>query len=248
MKLYDAAVCFCQALLFPQSCVLCGAWVNNPDLSSLCHPCLSHLPRHCGPMCRYCGVCLPASLAEAFAVCSACRGQRHLFDLARSAGPYEGALRELIHKYKFEGFRNLARPLAGVLESVYSGDPDLPSADWILPAPLHPTRRRERGFDQTLLLARGLSAGVRVPVFSGLRRIRPTSPQFGLDHEERARNVRGAFALSGGDALAGGSILVVDDVMTTGATVNEICRLLREEASPKQIVALTLARVSLTRF
>ena len=246
MKLYDAAVCVCQALLFPQSCVLCGAWVNNPDLSPVCRPCLSSLPKHSGPMCRYCGICLPATLAEAFAVCSACRQQRYLFDRARSVGPYQGALRELIHKYKFEGFRRLAKPLAAMLEGVIAGDPDFPAADWILPAPLHPTRRRERGFDQTLQLASSLSASLRIPVFSGLRRIRPTAPQFGLDHDERARNVRGAFALSGGQ-LSDRTILVVDDVMTTGATINEICRLLREQASPKQIVALTLARVSLTK-
>jgi ComF family protein len=142
----------------------------------------------------------------------------------------------------------LAPPLAASLEQVFSAERDLLQADWIVPAPLHPKRKRERGFDQTLLLARLLSASLRIPVFSGLQRIRHTAPQFGLDHEERTKNVRGAFALSGGEKISGGTILVLDDVMTTGATINEICRLLHEGASPKRIVALTVARVSLTRF
>jgi len=241
MRLCDAAICFCQALFFPQNCVLCGAWVANPDLSPLCRPCLAALPRHSGPQCQYCGVCLPANVADAFAVCSACRAQRHLFDLARSAGPYEGALRDLIRKYKFDGFRRLASPLAAILESVCAAEPGLGRSDWILAVPLHPRRRRERGFDQTLLLARLLSARLGVPVFSGLRRIRQTAPQFGLDHEERARNVRGAFGVTGAEALADASVLLIDDVMTTGATVNECARVLKM-AGAVRVYVVTVAR------
>jgi ComF family protein len=247
MRLYDAAVCFCQALLFPQDCVLCGAWVANRDFSPLCHACASALPGHVPPICRYCGIGLAASLSDEHAVCSACRAQRHGFDFARSTGPYEGALRELIRKYKFEGYRRLAGPLVERLAGLCARERDLLQADIIAPAPLHPKRKRERGFDQTLLLSRLLSRRLGIPVFRGLRRIRHTAPQFGLDQRERARNVRGAFALQEKSRIAGARVLVLDDVMTTGATVDEICRILREQAAPERIMALTIARVPLTR-
>jgi len=101
----------------------------------------------------------------------------------------------------------------------------------------------ERGFDQTLLLAELLSGELSVPVFSGIRRVRDTKPQFGLDMDERRRNLKNAFALQRDDWKSGSSLLIVDDVMTTGTTVDELSRCFRTEKADVQILVLTIARV-----
>ncbi len=120
--------------------------------------------------------------------------------------------------------------------------------DWIVPVPTHPRRRRERGYDHTALLAKGLSRRLNLPVFKGVRRIRHTAPQFGLDRADRRGNLRGAFAVSRPERLRGASILLVDDVMTTGATVDEISRTLRRDAGVAGIVVLVVARPRLVGF
>jgi ComF family protein len=109
--------------------------------------------------------------------------------------------------------------------------------------PSHPKRRAQRGYDQTLILGKSLAKGTGIPLFRSLSRKQNTAPQFGLDWDERRRNVRGAFALRQAHKLAGKRILLVDDVMTTGATVQEICRVLRGQSDVKSIDVLTVARV-----
>ena len=111
--------------------------------------------------------------------------------------------------------------------------------------PLHPRRVAERGFHPTLALARVLAAELRIPVFRGLKRVRHTPPQFGLGCEDRSRNVAGAFILENVEDLAERHLLLVDDVLTTGSTVNEVCRLLRRKSEVGQIMVLTVARAPL---
>ena len=113
-----------------------------------------------------------------------------------------------------------------------------------MPVPLHPSRRKQRGFDQTLLLSRPLSSWLNVRKFLGLSRVRPTRAQFGLDHRQRRLNVRQAFVLKSKKELAGKTVLLVDDVMTTGATVCEISRVLKREGRVERVRVLTLSRVA----
>lgn len=175
----------CQALLFPQDCVTCGKWVLNADFSPLCGGCFLLLERLSPRICYCCGIPLPGNLLEVFGICSQCRSQRAGFDFARAYGPYEGKLRQVIRKLKFEGFQQLAHPLAALLEKCYQQSRLELQPNWIVPVPLHPRRKRERGFDQTLLLSRLLSRKLEVPVFRGLRRVRHTVPLFGLTIGER---------------------------------------------------------------
>lgn len=154
-------------------------------------------------------------------------------------------MREVIRKFKFEGFQRLALPLAGLLHECWLQSKLELQIDSILPVPLHPKRRRQRGFDQTLLLSRILSRRLKIPIYRGLRRIRNTNPQFGLDLHERHRNIRGAFALKDPIPIAGSTVLLIDDVLTTGTTVGEISHLLRRESEVNKIVILTLARAPL---
>lgn len=230
------------AFICPQACVLCDGWVVNARLSPLCLSCFAAIRPLRGPFCHKCGVTIPGNLLELHAVCSQCRDGSFRFEKARSWGSYEGELRRLIQAFKFEGYSRLAAPLSDLLrdcQSEYFSD-----AEWIVPVPLHPERRRKRGYDQTLLLARSLSAKAGIPLSRCIRRTRNTQPQFGLDHISRRRNVRGAFELVHSKRLDGTRILIVDDVMTTGATVNELCRVLQKAISPKELWVLTAARVA----
>ena len=231
-----------QGLLFPQCCVLCDQWTVNAHFSPLCRPCLASLPRMASGICLCCGLPLPANPRNSHTVCSLCRQNQKPFDRARSWGPYQGTLRTLIHKFKFHGYRRLAYPLSDLLVGCCREDLNI-TPDWIIPVPLHPEREKERGFDQTRLLARELSRTLSIPLFWGLSRVRNTLPLTGLDPSGRRRTLRRAFTLVDEPALEGGELLVIDDVMTTGATASEICRLLHEQTRVKGISIMTLARV-----
>ncbi|MBI4444642.1 MAG: ComF family protein [Acidobacteria bacterium] len=213
----------------------------NDSFSPLCITCNKKLEKLKGPCCRFCGVPLPGSILIQWGICSSCRSLPPPYDVARAYGPYEGRLRAVIREFKFHGWPRLSIPLASLLEEA-GGNSDLFPADWILAVPLHPRRRRERGFDQTLLLAKALSTRLKIPVFTGLRRVRWTQPQFGLEPAARQRNVDGAFQLCQGEALGSRRLILIDDVLTSGATVSELSRLLRTSAKPERISVLTLAR------
>ena len=236
---------FCQALFFPQACVVCGKWVLNPDFSPLCRACLVLLERLPPRVCYYCGCPLPGNILEIASICSKCRSGSQAFDFARAYGPYQGSLRRVVQKFKFEGFQRLASPLAALLEQCYQQSQLNLSLDWIVPVPPHPRRRRRRGFDHTLLLSRVLSRSIGIPVFGGLRRVRNTPRQFGFTAEERQQNVAGAFTLRQGQLLSERGLLLIDDVFTTGATTTEISKLLKEHSTARKITVLTVARVCL---
>lgn len=168
-------------------------------------------------------------------------------DRARAVGFYDGALREIIHAFKYQGRRSLARPLAERLRS--AGADLLAGADIAVPVPLHPRRQRQRGFNQAADLARGLG----LPAVDALRRTRPTRSQVELPAAQRHGNVRGAFeAVAARTArpwrpamppLDGLVVVLVDDVSTTGATLDACARALKA-AGAREVRALTAARVA----
>jgi ComF family protein len=169
--------------------------------------------------------------------CARCRRVPRQVSHARAIGGYDGALRAIVHALKYEGRRSLARPLAALMRE--RGASVLSGADVVVPVPLHRARRRERGFNQALDLARHLG----LPVSPALRRIRATVPQTSLPAGRRHRNVRGAFAPTRAAArLRGLTVVLVDDVSTTGATLEACARTLRAEGSA-EVRALTAARV-----
>jgi ComF family protein len=192
------------------------------------------------PLCAACRRPLDAPLAGP--ICGECwREARH------AAGAYDGALRHIIHAYKYEGRRTLARPLAAIIQE--QGADLLRDADCVVPVPLHPIRRLRRGFNQAAELARHLG----VPVVHALWRIRPTAAQAGLTAAERARNVRGAFRLSPWLSphlrrryVRGAIVVIVDDVTTTGATLTACAEVLRA-AGAREVRALTVARAPLKK-
>jgi len=213
------------------------------------------------PCCSICGerVFGPAGSDGGVTLCGPCRFERPPFTRAAAYGSYEGALRELIQLLKYEHVRPAAATLGRLLGSVllnlspqFSEPPPL-----AIPVPLHKSKLRQRGFNQSELVARAALHGFRVPRnragdAAGLEplelrtdllvRVRPTQTQTGLTRAQRLANVRGAFAVSRREAVAGRDILLLDDVFTTGTTVSECARVLRRAGAGRVFVA-TVARV-----
>ena len=164
------------------------------------------------------------------------------FDRARSFGRYDGALRDLIHLFKYVGVRTLAPRFGDWLARVLAENPDFASSDRILPVPLHPERERDRGYNQAALLARALARRTGISLDErSFARVKATAPQAGLTAHQRRENVRAAFVVRG-DSFSKLRVILVDDVLTTGATVNACAHALRR-AGAAEIRVLTLARV-----
>ena len=198
-------------------------------------------------MCSLCGRPFPDASGDDH-VCGLCLARPPQFTRAWSWAYYpreeaeEHPLRRAVHKFKYGRKVALGKPLGRLMARGcrdFLRDCD---ADLFLPVPLHPNRLRWRGFNQALLLARqvGRAYGVPADPFT-LRRITETPPQTQLDEEQRRRNVRGAFALAPDRQVEGKKILLVDDIYTSGATVNECSRTLRR-AGAAEVCVLTLAR------
>ena len=206
-----------------------------------------------GSVCGVCGERIPTAVAErrdeaGEPCCSACRESAPAFSKAAAYGSYEGGLRELIHLLKYQGVKPaasvLGRMLAEVIEGLASSfDPALPV---IVPVPLHPSKLRDRGFNQSEMIARAalkvLADGKQYAILPELlRRTRPTVSQIGLTRHQRQENMRGAFLLTVPQEIAGREVLLVDDVLTTGTTASECARVLKRGGATKVWVA-TVAR------
>jgi len=228
--------------IYPMDCAACGAPVKDRSLSSFCRPCWRSIRPIAGPICPHCGRPLASPLALVHSpthVCGACRERPPHFDRALSPYRYEGVLDQAIRLFKYRGRTALARPLADLALAWIDR---IPVADIVIPVPLHPSRLREREFNQSLLLADRIAQHLELPLsFHDLQRVRPTRPQTELDRQERARNVQRAFAVRPAADLNGRRVLLVDDVLTTGATV-EACAVALRKAGAEAVSVLTVAR------
>jgi ComF family protein len=220
-------------LVFPPACQVCRSNRSFP----LCAACHSAFRLVRPPLCQKCGKPLHGS-SDLIFTCTSCRHRRLHFAAARAAGVYDGTLREAIHALKFKGRRPLAAPL-GSLMAERIAVAGLPAAQVVIPVPLHHRRLRERGYNQSELLAAEVSHHLGLPVRSDvLVRRQATEAQSGLTLDVRRANVRGAFATV--RSLAGQRVLLVDDVLSTGFTVSECAKMLRQ-AGAVQVLVLTAA-------
>jgi ComF family protein len=224
-------------------CAGCAAPLERPLEGPVCAACWASIHPPSPPLCRLCGDSLASwRISTVFAdTCVRCRRAPRAVDAGGAAGQYAGALREIVHAFKYQGRRSLAIPLGRLLRT-RSGSL-LQDAHCAVPVPLHPWRRLVRGFNQSADLARETG----LPVVHALWRTRATVPQSGLPPAARHRNVRDAFALSPfmtarqrTAMLSGRIVVVVDDVRTTGATLDACARLLKA-AGAREVRALTLA-------
>jgi ComF family protein len=231
------------SLLFPRHCVLCGESLEPGYLLCLCPACWGGLPRVTQPFCPKCGRPIRGRTAVPFdTACGECRLEERRFRVCRSAGVYEGRLKECVHMLKYEKKRELARTLGLFMAEVVG--PEIRGVNYggIVPVPMHRRRLRERGFNQALLLAQEMGRRTGIPVLRRvLRRSEAHAPQSTLSRAERLESVKGAFELRDEGKVCGKHLLLMDDVFTTGATAEECVRvLLRGGAMAVDIV--TLAR------
>ena len=209
-----------------EDCLLCGA---EGGRELLCPACIGELPA-LGASCPRCALPSPAA-----AVCGSCLNRPPHFDATLALWRYEFPCDTLVQALKYRA--RLA--LAGFFARSLASRP-LPEVDVVLPMPLHPKRLAERGFNQALEIARGLARNLGRPIAPrGVLRVKDTPPQTELPYEERAKNVRGAFLCK--LDLSGVSVAVLDDVMTTGATLNELARVLKR-AGATRVENLVIAR------
>lgn len=227
---------------FPQRCAACQVL----SAKFLCRACQSSLRFIGPPLCRRCG--LPFDPAgKGGDLCSDCRRDTFHFDRARSVTVYESPIRECLLGFKYSNRSAWATPLGTLMADYWSSQPQFCSefpitVDAIVPIPLHRSRLKQRGFNQSELLGRQMGKLLKVPVHAGaLERTRQTTPQIELTGPQRRQNVRGAFTVSKSAEIHGRAILLVDDVMTTGATLDECARVLRRHGATR-VVAYTLAR------
>lgn len=241
LELYFALLRF----LVPSACAICDDRLGIGSRSVVCGGCWGGIRMLAPPFCPRCGRPFwgRGDAHPPSHLCQACRTRPPQYLLARSAVLYErdDPLREILLLFK-HGRRialggHLGRLMAGRAADLLGH----PTVDAIVPVPLHRGRERERGFNQAGILANALGRHLRRPVLRNtVRRIRPTPPQAGKPRE-RARNVRGAFGVLSPETIEGRSILLIDDVLTTGATVNE-CAKIMMKAGARAVLVYTLAR------
>lgn len=228
--------------ILPTPCSFCNSSVGESPIPYFCASCWADFSSIDGPVCTRCGK--PFDSPEALSHspdhrCMACRQDSPVFDQALSIGYFEGPLREAIHQFKYRPCRALGKPLAAWMAVNIRPVSDI---DCLVPVPLHVARLRQRGFNQALILAHELSRTFSLPLsFDNLKRVRPTKPQVELSGSDRIKNVAGAFALRRPDELKDRDVLLIDDVYTTGATMNECARVLRD-AGASRVTVLTIAR------
>lgn len=218
-----------------KNCILCGTSAKQ----DLCEPCAIHLPQL--PV-NHCPICLwPAPTAE---ICGACLKKPPAFTRTIAALRYTFPIDALIHSFKYQTNLAIAPILANLLIKKLKITETLP--DVIIPMPLHPIRLRERGFNQAMEISRYISKHMGIVILpDSCSRIKHTLPQTGLPWKERQKNIRKAFSCK--IDLSGKHVALVDDVMTTGATLNELAKVLRKQGAAEitnWVIARTLSEVN----
>jgi ComF family protein len=226
-------------LVYPRSCAGCGG-VLGKQSGHLCWDCLAGLQLVTDPMCSICGDPVEGKVGHRYE-CAFCVRRRPHFDRARSAARFRGPLKAAIHSLKYGDCVHLSRDFALLLRACVATHFSGTSADMVTFVPLHPKRERERTYNQSAAMAGLLARALRIPAGPCLRRVRDTGTQTGLSAHDRRENMRGAFEAVQTSWIEGRSLLLVDDVMTTGATVDECAKVLKK-AGAAYVGVVTVAR------
>jgi ComF family protein len=232
-------------LIYPPRCRMCQAFLidRRGGYIHFCDDCLKSLVKISSPLCPRCGTPF-ISQVEKDHLCGECLKKRPYFDALAAPYLYEGGIMDAIHQIKYNGKTDIAESLGSLLAPFARERLGETRGLLMMPVPLHPKRLRERGFNQSLVLAKaiGPALGTRLD-FLSLRRIKYTRQQTGLKRDERLRNVKGAFGIVGRPDLKGRAVILVDDVATTGSTLNECARMLKK-AGCDRVYCLALARAA----
>lgn len=235
------------SVVFPADCRVCGLPLSGFSFLPVCDSCWNDLPAQSGTLCTRCGESLQFEAPDAERLCRICRVTAPPFEKAVAHGVYSGTLRALIHLLKYDGLKPIARRLGVLLAGQILSIPSLPNDLLVIPVPLFAGKRRQRGFNQSELLARSAMAALRSREMhlklapGALIRQRATESQAGLSPHQRRTNLRGAFFAPRPMQLAGKDVLLIDDIYTTGATARACAQVLRRAGAAHVWVA-TVAR------
>jgi ComF family protein len=205
--------------LWPETCAHCREDLTPAPPAPLCPLCLPALEPHEG---HYCARCAERTDK---ALCPRCDGKPAACSVIRCAFRYSGPAVSLVHSFKFRGRRSAARAAGTWMAREWRRFPELSRAQALVPMPLHPRRRRERGYNQARLIAESLSEATGLPVWDAARRVKSTNPLWALGRRKREEILAGAFDASG---VRGASVVIVDDVCTSTASLESCARALRE--------------------
>ena len=237
---------FAQRLLsnlFPSRCILCNQTVSRPavnDAVELCADCYNAQPFNI-TCCSHCALPLAEGTSDKV-LCGRCIQKLPDYDYAHSLFRYEDDIIGLVHQLKFSEKITYARSIGEMFLSAVNSEVTFngESPDCLLPVPLHSSRLRKRGFNQSIEIARVLSKKKDIPIeHKAVVRMRSTPPQTGLNAKQRSKNVKGAFTLV--NKIQGKHVLIIDDVVTTGSTVNELAKLLKR-SGVERVGVLSIAR------
>ncbi len=234
-------------IFFPPVCILCGK-DKLFDREPICPECWARANPIKVPVCKRCGLPLGSSdraEPEGPYLCSVCRQREWAFDMARAGFVFDGPVRDASHMLKYQGHFGIGAWLGKKMEEILRDTfhyKENEEEALIVPVPLSPERLKDREFNHSLALAVPISKSLGFPVnTSVLQRKNGSRPQVGLSPKERWHNVRGAFSIKGSESIKGKRVILVDDVLTTGATSNECARVLKK-AGAVRVDVLILAR------
>lgn len=229
-----------KGLLFPNTCAACGRTIDYPSQGAICKNCLGGIKKIMPPLCTICGNPFISGTGINH-TCGDCIKDPPSYSLARAAFEYGGSIRNLIHRIKFYDDRYALKTLC---EIVKQNMPAMPDPGVLIPVPLHAARLRQRGFNQTAELARRIFPD-SVVALDMLARHKKTLQQTGLTSRQRRRNVEDAFSVTGKiNHTDHAKITIIDDILTTGSTVNECAKALLK-AGADQIEVFTVARATI---
>lgn len=226
-------------VLYPRRCLACQRWMPRAEMGFLCAECYQSIEFITNP-CRRCGA-EAGPYPKDPASCPSCRKVTLHFASARAPGAYSSPLKELVHSLKYSRERAAAAPLAEVLLEALRDTAIAEFSEVVVPVPLHRARLRERTFNQSALIGRILARKLDLPFAEALVRTKATPSQTELSHTARRENVKGAFAVKCPGAVKGRQVLLVDDVLTSGATASECAKALRA-AGATRVYAGAVAR------
>lgn len=230
-------------LVYPNNCINCKTAIIDKDYKfSLCYDCWQSIEKNLPPFCSKCGLHLE-DIKTGVDLCKDCQRQELYFDKAFSVFLFDGIIKELIHKFKYSNKTMLAKVFAQMIfDFAMNFNIQLSSYDIMLPVPLHPARLREREYNQCEMLAQQLQKFFPLEISTkDVTRIKNTKSQITLDKTSRWKNVDGAFKIRNRFVFEEKNVLIVDDLITTGATASELAETLKESGA-KMVSVLTIAR------
>lgn len=224
---------FILDLIYPPRCIVCNNIFEFGTQKFLCDECKNLITPINSKRCEKCS--RPVDFGNLCGICARTH-EKVFFDKNFSLFIYDDIISDLIHRFKFKNHPAIGKGLSKIMANEINLD--LPQIDYIIPVPIHKARKRDRGFNQSEILAKNLAQKFQIPLRTDLlKRIRNTKPQWLLDFHERKRNLIGAFSCKN---VSGKNIILLDDIFTTGTTINECSQMLKN-AGANYILSLTLA-------